>query len=62
LPVHAEIAAAVLDQLVDFLEGSLIEEEFDALANGEFTFAVLAFAAFGSTTLFGGGMSAAEFF
>jgi hypothetical protein len=62
LLVHAEIAAAVLDEFVDFFEGAFVEEEFDAFAGREFAFAVLAFAAFGASALFSGGVAAAEFF
>ena len=39
LLVHAEIAAAVRDQLVQFLEGAFVEQQFDALARGELAFA-----------------------
>jgi hypothetical protein len=62
LLVHAEIAAAVFDEFIDFFESAFVEEEFDAFAGGEFTFAVLALAAFGSPALFGGGVAATEFF
>jgi hypothetical protein len=62
LLVHAEVAAAVLDEFVDFFEGAFVEEEFDAFAGSEFAFAVLALTAFGSSALFGGGVTAAEFF
>ena len=60
--VHAEIAAAVLDELVDLFERAFVEKEFDAFARGEFAFAVLAFAAFGAPAFFSGGVTAAEFF
>ena len=46
LLLHAEIAAAVADQLVDFLEGAFVEQQIDALAGGQFAFGVLAGAAF----------------
>ncbi len=59
---HAEIAAAVRDQLVHLLEGAFVEQQFDALARGEFAFLVLARAAFWSAALLGGGMAAAQFF
>ena len=62
LLVHAEIAAAVLDELVDFFEGAFVEQQFDAFAGGEFAFFVLALAAFGTSAFFGGGVAAAEFF
>ena len=51
LLVHAEIAAAVGDQLVDLFEGAFVEQQFDALAGGEFALLVLARAAFGSAAL-----------
>ena len=39
---HAEVAAAVRDQLVDFLERAGIEEELDSLARGQFAGVMLA--------------------
>ena len=50
---HAEVEAAVLDQLVELLEGALVEEELDALAGGELAFPVLALAPLGATPLLG---------
>ena len=41
--VHAEIAAAVRDELVELLEGAGIEQQFDALAGGQLAGRVLAF-------------------
>src|SRR5262249_30267256 len=41
LALHAEVAAAVGDQLVDFLERARIEEELDALARGQLSRGVL---------------------
>ena len=38
---HAEIAAAVLDEHVPFLEGIGIEQQFDALAGGQPALGVL---------------------
>jgi len=52
----------VLDEFVELFEGAFVEEEFDAFAGGEFTFAVAAFAALGSASFFGGGVTAPEFF
>jgi len=62
LRVHTEVAAAVFDQFVEFLEGVFVEQQFDAFAGGELALAVLAFAAFKTPTLLGGGVAAAEFF
>ena len=42
---HAEVEAAVLDQLVELLEAALVEQQLDALAGGELALAVLALAA-----------------
>ena len=62
LLVHAEIAAAVADEFVDFFEGAFVEQEVDAFAGGELAFFVLALAAFCAASCFGGGVAAAEFF
>ena len=35
LVIHAEVAAAVGDELVDLLERRRVEQQFDALARGE---------------------------
>lgn len=59
--VHAEVAAVVADELVEFFEGPFVEEEMDALAGGEFAVGVLAGLALGATSGEGGGLSAAEF-
>jgi hypothetical protein len=42
---HPEVAAAVSDELVDFLEGAGVEQEVDALARGELAGFVLPAAA-----------------
>ena len=34
---HPEVEAAVCDELVDFLEGARIEQQFDALARSQFS-------------------------
>jgi hypothetical protein len=47
------------DQLVELLEGVLVEQQFDALAGAELAFLVLAGAAFRPSTLLGGFMAAA---
>ncbi len=39
--LHAEFAGAVLDEHVEFLERALVEQEFDALAGGQFAALVL---------------------
>src|SRR5260370_39941262 len=59
LLIHAEIAAAMGDQLVEFLEGVLVEQQFDALAGAKFSFLVLSGAALRTSTLFGGFMAEA---
>ena len=41
LLVHAEVAAAVADQLVQLTEGAFVEQQFDALARGQLAFLVL---------------------
>jgi len=50
---HAEIVAAVRDQLVGFFEGAVIEQELDALARRHFAFFVLALAALLASPSFG---------
>ncbi len=62
LGVHAEIAAAMLDQFVEFFEGTFVEKQFDAFTRGEFAFAMLAFAPFGAASFFRGGVAASKFF
>ena len=59
--LHAEIAAAVADQLVDFLKRAFVEQQIDALARGEFSFLVLPRAAFLAASGFGDGVAAAQF-
>ena len=39
--VHAEIAVAVFDKHVEFLEAAMVEQQFDALAGGELAALVL---------------------
>ena len=41
LLVHAEIAAAVRDQLVQLFKSAFVEQQFDALAGGELALGVL---------------------
>jgi hypothetical protein len=52
----------MFDEFIHFLKGAVVEEKFDAFADGEFAFAVLAFAARGSPALFGCDVTAPEFF
>ena len=61
LLIHVEVAAAVADEFVEFFEGGLVEEEFDAFAGGEFAVFMLAFAAVGATAFFGGFVAAVYF-
>ena len=49
---HAEIVAAVRDQLVGLFEGALVEQKLDALAGGHLAFLVLALAALGASAIF----------
>ena len=39
--LHAEVVTAVLDEHVELLERALVEQEFDALARGQFAALVL---------------------
>ena len=48
---HAEVEAAVLDELVELLEGALVEQHQDALAGGELALAVLPLAPLGAAPL-----------
>ena len=61
LLVHAEIAAAVGDQLVEFLEGAFVEQQLDALAGGELALLVLARAALRPAALLGGRVAPPQF-
>ena len=61
LLVHAEIAAAVRHQLVQFFESVLIQQQFDALARAQFAFLVLPRAPLRPAPLLGGLMTAAKF-
>ena len=53
LAVHSEIAASMPDQLVEFFEGPLVEQQIDALTRRKFAFGVLLFAAVGPASGFG---------
>src|ERR1019366_1991924 len=61
LLVHAEVGAAMRDQLVGFLEGAFVEEEFNALAGGHLALFVFAGAALFSASGFGEGVTTFEF-
>ncbi len=50
---HAEVAAAVRNQLVGLLEGVVVEQELDALPRRHFAFFVLALAALLASAGFG---------
>ena len=50
---HAEVIAAVGDQLVGFLERAFVEQKFDALARRHLAFFMLPLAALGPSTVFG---------
>ena len=47
---------------VELFKSAFVEEEFDAFAGGELAGLVATLAAFGASTLFGGGVAMAEFF
>jgi hypothetical protein len=59
---HAEIAAAVADQLVGFDEGAFVQQEIDTLSGGKFTFGVLAFATLVAASGLSAGVASAQFF
>ena len=48
-------------RLPSLLEGSLVQQQVDALAGGELAFGVLAGGSFGAATGLGGGVTAAHF-
>ena len=60
LLIHAEVAAAMGDELVELFEGAFVEEQFDALAGGELALLVLAVAAVVAAALLGRGVAAVE--
>jgi hypothetical protein len=62
LLIHAEVAAAVADQLVEFLEGAFVQQQFDALAGGELALLVLALASSLTPTRFRHGVTAPDLF
>ena len=61
LLVHAEVAAAVRHQLIQFLKGAFVEKQLDTFARGELALFMLAVAAFRTAALFGRRVPAAEF-
>ena len=58
LLVHAEVGAAVRDQLVGLFEGAFVEQELDALAGRHLALLVFAGAALFSASGFGEGVAA----
>ena len=48
---HAEVRAAMLNQLVEFLEGSFVEQDLDALARSQPTLPMLSLATVGASSL-----------
>jgi hypothetical protein len=61
LILHAEILAAVANQLVHFFKGAFVKQKFNSLARGQFSFRVLSRFALGTPTGFSGVMTAANF-
>ncbi len=61
LLVHAEIGAAMPDQLVHLLECVFVQQQIDALARREFAFFVLPRIPFFAAACFGNGMAAPHF-
>ncbi len=49
MALHAEVAAAVFDEHVPFLERALVEQQLEPLARRELAFVVLRFDAFWAT-------------
>ena len=62
LLIHAEIAAAVADELVHLFEGAFVEQQVDAFARGELAFLVLLVPALLAAPRLGDGMAASHFF
>jgi hypothetical protein len=58
--LHAEIAAAMRDELVDFLESAVIEQKADALPGSEFPGVVLAAQAIGASAAFSASLEVDE--
>ena len=58
---HAEVVAAVRDQLVGLLEGAFVEQELDALARRHLAFLVLLLAALFPAAFFGQVIALLEF-
>jgi hypothetical protein len=59
--IHSEVAAAMDDELVRFLERSLVKQEFDSLAGGHLAQFVLAFAPLLASTSFGKSIAPLQF-
>ncbi len=60
--LHAEVLAAVADQLVHFLKRAFVEQQTDTLARGELALFVLTCAALFAASRIGDGMTPAQFF
>ena len=60
LVLHAEVAAAMGDQLVDFFERPGVEEQIDALAGGELAAVVLALLSVGTAAQFSAPLEAGK--
>ena len=61
LLVHAEVGAAVGDELVGLFEGAFVEQELDALARRQLALLVLARAALFAAAGFGQRVAALQF-
>ncbi len=62
LRLHSEIAAAMLDELVDFFEGVLVEQKGDALARRHLAIGLLAIQPFAAAAKFGSTIQLAQMF
>ena len=60
--LHSEIVAAMPNQLVQFLEATFIEQQFDPLAGGKLAFAMLLCFPFSASTLFGSRVPSPDLF
>ena len=61
LLVHAEVPAAMADQLVHLFEGAFVQQQFDALARRELAFLVLPLPALLAAAGLGDGVPAPDF-
>ena len=62
LIVHAEIAASMAHQFIEFFECTFIQQKIHPLASGQLSFFVLPFTAFRPATRLGGCVTAAKLF